>query len=470
MEEKPLTGFRVLDFTWVRAGPWAVRWMATLGAEVIKVEWPDPRLAMNGRYGGADGGPMASRPPGVPPGPNSSGHFSDNNAGKDSVTINVRSAAGFDAVKRLIAMSDVLIENYSSQVMESWGLGYDELVKIKPDIIYVSMAGLGHTGRNHDYQTMGNIVQALSGLTHSSGLPDVEPAGWGWSYMDDTGGMYGAMSVLTALYHRRSTGQGQYVDLSQVAAGMTLLGPAFLDLDVNGRGSRREGYPAGNRAAWPGAPLVNNYRGQTVAPHNTYRTAGGGDNDWCVIACFSDEEWRALVQVMGSPEWAHEQRFATFAGRLEHQIDLDRNIEAWTQEQDKYAVMDRCQAAGVRAAPVQTNEDRVDNDPQLKARNAYVPAPHAVLGTFPLQNAPFTFSETPAVTDRAGPLVGEHNIAILNGKLGFSIEDIRAGYADGTFWPASVPIEPYLVAALDAHSAQGTSGHDSAGHESTVRS
>jgi crotonobetainyl-CoA:carnitine CoA-transferase CaiB-like acyl-CoA transferase len=230
---------------------------------------------------------------------------------------------------------------------------------------------------------------------------------------------------------------------------MTLLGPAFLDLNVNGRGSRREGYPAGNRAAWPGTSLVNNYRGATVAPHNSYRTAGGGDNDWCVIACFTDQEWDALVAVMGSPAWATEDRFATFAGRLEHQDELDRNIEAWTKTQDKYAVTERCQAAGVRAAPVQSNEDRVEHDPQLRARNAYVPAPHAVLGTFPLQNAPFTFSETPVVTDRAGPLVGEHNIEILSGMLGFSRDEIRAGYEDGTFWPKSVPIEPYLMQRLE---------------------
>jgi len=130
----------------------------------------------------------------------------------------------------------------------------------------VSMSGYGHTGRHHHYATFGPVAQAVSGLTYISGLPDKPPAGWGWSYMDDTGGMYGAMCALTGLYHRNMTGQGQHIDLSQMVASVPLNGPALLDFTVNGRGSRRPGYPPGNRAHWPGTPLVNNYRGPTVAP------------------------------------------------------------------------------------------------------------------------------------------------------------------------------------------------------------
>ena len=126
---------------------------------------------------------------------------------------------------------------------------------------------------NHHYTTFGPVAQAVSGLTYLSGLPDKPPAGWGWSYMDDTGGMYGAMCALTGLYHRNMTGQGQHIDLSQMVSSVPLNGPALLDFTVNGRGSRRAGFPPGNRAHWPGTPLVNNYRGPTVAPHNAYRTA-----------------------------------------------------------------------------------------------------------------------------------------------------------------------------------------------------
>jgi crotonobetainyl-CoA:carnitine CoA-transferase CaiB-like acyl-CoA transferase len=181
-------------------------------------------------------------------------------------------------------------------VLQKWGLGYEELCTIKPDIVYVSMSGYGHTGRHHHYTTFGPVAQAVSGLTYISGLPDKPPAGWGWSYMDDTGGMYGAMCALTGLYHRIMTGQGQHIDLSQMVSSVPLNGPALLDFTVNGRGSRRAGYPPGNRAHWPGAPLINNHRGPTVAPHNAYRTHPGEYNDWCVIVCYSDEEWQRLVQ------------------------------------------------------------------------------------------------------------------------------------------------------------------------------
>jgi crotonobetainyl-CoA:carnitine CoA-transferase CaiB-like acyl-CoA transferase len=193
------------------------------------------------------------------------------------------------------------------------------------------------------------VAQAVSGLTFLSGLPDLPPAGWGWSYMDDTGGMYGAICALTGLYHRNITGKGQHIDLSQMVASVPLVGPALLDFTVNGRGSRRRGYPPGNRAHWPGTPLLNNYRGPMVAPHNAYRTDPGGYNDWCVIVCQSDEEWARLVQVMEAPPWAATNRFATVAGRLQHQEELDEHIEAWTRTLGKYEVTERCQASGVRA-------------------------------------------------------------------------------------------------------------------------
>ncbi len=145
---------------------------------------------------------------------------------------------GLEIVKRLIAISDIVIENFSSRVLQKWGLGYEELCKIKPDIVYVSMSGYGHTGRNHHYTSFGPVAQAASGLTYLSGLPGKPPAGWGWSYMDDTGGMYGAMCALTGLYHRNMTGHGQHIDLSQMVSSVPLNGPALLDFTVNGRGSR----------------------------------------------------------------------------------------------------------------------------------------------------------------------------------------------------------------------------------------
>lgn len=424
---RALSGIRVVDFSWVRAGPWATRWLGALGAEIIKIEWPESE---RGRL------PSSTTPQGLETNLNTSGNFNDTNVNKKSLSLNVRTPKGLEIVKKLIARSDIVIENFSSRVLQKWGLGYPELCKIKPDIVYVSMSGYGHTGRNHHYTTFGPVAQAAAGLTLQSGLPGQPPAGWGWSYMDDTGGMYGAMCALTGLYHRNRTGQGQHIDQAQMVSAVPLNGPALLDFTANGRGSRRAGFPPGNRAHWPGTPMTNTYRGPTVAPHNAYRTHPGGYNDWCVIVCNSDADWQRLVEVMAKPEWAGSPHFATVAARLANQDALDRNIEAWTMTLGKYEVTERCQAVGVCALPVQSAEDRVENDPQLQHREMYQPLQHPALGTHKVQNAPFKLSRTPAYNHRSSPLIGEHTREIVEGLLGLSHEELRAGFTDGTFWPA----------------------------------
>lgn len=436
---RPLDGIRVVDFSWVRAGPWATRWLGALGAEIIKIEWPESE---RGRL------PSSTTPQRLPVDLNTSGNFNDTNVNKKSISLNVRTPKGLDIARRLIAKSDIVIENFSSRVLRKWGLGYDELCKIKPDIVYVSMSGYGHSGRHHHYTTFGPVAQAASGLTLLSGLPDKPPAGWGWSYMDDTGGLYGAMCALTGLYNRNRTGNGQHIDQAQMISGIPLNGPALLDLTVNGRGSRRAGFPPGNRAHWPGTPLTANYRGPTVAPHNAYRTRPGGYNDWCVIVCQSDEEWRNLVSLMGSPDWTGADAFATVSGRLDRQEELDRGIEAWTMTIGKYELTERCQRAGVRAMPVQSAEDRVEHDPQLAHRGMYQPLTHAALGTYKVQNAPFVLARTPAFNHSASPRIGEHTREIAEGLLGLASDDVRAGFSDGTFWPPERPRFDYLQEML----------------------
>jgi benzylsuccinate CoA-transferase BbsF subunit len=438
-QPRALENIRVVDFSWVRAGPWATRWLGALGAEIIKIEWPETE---RGRL------PSSTTPRNLEVNLNTSGNFNDTNVNKKSLSLNVRSAKGLEIVKRLIAVSDIVIENFSSRVLQKWGLGYEELCKIKPDIVYVSMSGYGHTGRNHHYTTFGPVAQAVSGLTYLSGLPDKPPAGWGWSYMDDTGGMYGAMCALTGLYHRNMTGRGQHIDQAQVVSSVPLNGPALLDFTVNGRGSRRTGFPPGNRAHWPGTPVVNNYRGPTVAPHNAYCTHPGDYNDWCVIVCHSDEEWQGLVQVMDAPSWATTAKFATVAGRLQHQEELDAHIEAWSVTLDKYELAERCQTAGVRALPVQSAEDRVEHDPQLRHRQMYLPIAHPALGTHKVQNAPFKLSETPAWNHLPSPLIGQHTQEIVEDLLGYSHDELRAGFADGTLWPAKRARFPYMEEML----------------------
>ncbi len=435
-----LDGVRVLDFTWVRAGPWSTRWLGALGAEIIKVEWPANE---RGRM-------TAITPEGIETSLNSSPTFNDTNPNKKSIVVNMRSEKGLAVIKRLVALSDVVTENFSPKAMRSWGLGYDVLREIKPDIVYVSHSGLGHTGRQSEYTMMGPTAQAFSGMTFSSGLPGKPPAGWGWSILDDLGGTNIATAVLGALHRRNRTGLGQHVDLSQMLIGVTLNGPAMLDATINGRVSRREGFPPGNRAHWPGTPLLNNYRGPTVAPHNAYRAKGGGYNDWCAIVCLDDAEWRKLVAVMGEPDWARDERFDSLLDRLANQGELDRNIEDWTRRLDKYAVMEMCQEAGVRAMPVQSSQDRIENDPQLRHRALFTELDHPVLGRRKFQNAPFALSQTPAVNTCAAPLVGQHTQGILEGLLGLTHDEVVDGIENNIFWPKSIDRFDYIDAMVSS--------------------
>ncbi|MGI8550255.1 MAG: CaiB/BaiF CoA transferase family protein, partial [Dehalococcoidia bacterium] len=369
----PLGGVRVVDFSWIVAGPQATRLLADYGAEVIRIEY-------EGRLDSIRIG-MTS-PPADPASPNGSGFFNNLNRNKRSVTLNLNHPRGIELLKQLIAVSDVVVENFSSRVMEQKGLSYETMAAINPGVIYLSLSGFGHVGRDRDYVTWGPTAQAVSGLTLMSGLPDSPPAGWGYSYLDHTAGYYGAMALLFALYERRRSGLGQYIDIAQIETGMVLAGPAILDAQVNGRAYRRPGNPPGNHASYP-----------AVAPHNSYRCrpdlqhADAGDR-WVAIAVFTDEEWQALCRVMDEPAWCHEARFAGNAGRLHDQADLDRLIESWTSGLDRYDVMYLCQAAGVPAGVVQDAADKQERDPQLAARNFYPEIDHAELGRHRFEGVP----------------------------------------------------------------------------------
>src|SRR6266567_6802328 len=361
----PLEGVRVLDFSWIVAGPQATRILADFGAEVIRIEY-------EGRIDSSRIG-MTS-PPADPSSPNGSGVFNNLNRNKRSLTLNLNHPRGVDLLRRLIAVSDAVVENFSSRVMEQRGLAFEALAAINPGIIYLSLSGFGHTGRDRDFVTWGPTAQALSGLTLMSGLPDAPPAGWGFSYLDHTAGYYGAMALLLALYERQHSGRGQYIDIAQIETGMVLAGPAMLDYSVNGRPYSRSGNPPGNHLQYP-----------AVAPHNTYRCRpdpGRPDPDdcWVAIAVFNDDDWRALCRVMGDPDWCHDERFATNAGRLEHQDDLDERISAWTRTLDRYDAMYLCQAGGVPAGAVQDAADKIEKDPQLAARGFYRDIEHPELG------------------------------------------------------------------------------------------
>ena len=398
----PLTGIRVLDFSWIVAGPQATRILGDFGAEVIRVEYE----------GRIDSIRMGNPAPGTAPGSvNASGTFNNLNRSKLSMTLNVVHPLGLEVAKRLIAVSDVVIENYRVHVLESWGLTYEEMCKIKPDIIYVSLSGFGHTGRNKEYSTWGPTAQALSGLTYMSGLPGVPSAGWGYSYMDHTAGYYGAAAIMMALHHRQRTGEGQYIDISQVECGMVLAGPEVLDYTVNGRPYRRPGNPPGNRSNHP-----------ATAPHNTYRCAG--EDRWIAISVFTEEQWAALCRAMGDPHWCREERFASALARVEHQEELDRLIEDWTMQQNPRELTHRLQSFGIPAGMVQNARDKVDDDPQLAARAFYPELDHAELGRKKFEGLPIHLSRSPGAPYQAAPLLGEHTDYVLREILRLSDQEI----------------------------------------------
>ncbi len=454
-EDAPLKGYVILDFTWLVAGPAGSRQWADWGAEVYRIEWPEnpDMMRMVGLRGNSSTEEFYEA---------SGTLFSSMSASKTGITLNMKSEEGRALFRELLLKADAVVENFSPQAMEKWGFDYETMRAINPRIIYMSVCGYGHTGPQKYYLTYGPSAQALSGLTHASGLPGEEPAGWGFSYMDHTAGYVNGIALLMALYGREFSGEGQYLDLSQPEAAMNLTGAAFLDFSVNGRSSRREGFPPGNRATWPGYPVTNAYRAEpTTAPHNAYRTKpsarteGDPDNDWAVITCFTEEQWQALAEAMGRADLVGDPRFATLDARLGNQTELDAIIEGWTSQRDKFEVMETLQALRIPAGAVQSSRDRVETDPQLAERQIYkrLPGAHPFFGDKLFESTPVSMSETPPKIYNRAPLIGEHNEEAYERLMGFSAEKVRELVSNGTLWPKGLP-RPRWVKGSEAVDAE----------------
>lgn len=398
-----LRGVRVVDFTWIHAGPSATRILADQGAEVIKIE-SNYALAVVG-------GPSSYTPRGE-------GLRHNWNAGKLCLSLNMRTPQGIDIAKRLVSVSDVVAENFSGRVMPRWGMDYGDLAKIKPDIIMLSMSGLGRTGPWKEYVSYGQTLQAWSGLTYLTGFPEADPAGPASAYCDAVAGMAGAQAALLALIHRARTGEGQWIDLSQFEALSSNLETLVLDLSVNGKGDAIQ--RTGNR-------LPNG----SGAPHGVYKCRG--DDRWVAVAVFTDEEWDSLGKAVGHPQWTHEERFSTVLGRRENADDLDRLVEAWTIERAPEEVMYALQAAGIAAGVVQSGEDMADADPQLREREFYHRTPDPRGTSWIIEAAPYKLSRTTGGPLRGAPEMGEHNTYICRDLLGMSDDDLAQCAIDGVF-------------------------------------
>ena len=376
-----LNGLRVLDFTWMLAGPYATRMFADFGAEVIKIQ--SKKTAK-----GAES--------------NLTGYFNHWNRNKRSITLDMSYPEAKEIILELTRISDVVIENFSPRVMTNWGLNYNKLSKVNTNLIMVSMSAMGQTGPWRDFVAFGPTLQALSGITYLTSFSGETPMGLGYAYADPIAGLYAAFAVLAALEYRDRTGKGQYIDLSEYEAICTLMGPTLLDVLVN----HREIKPQGNRS--DDVP---------AAPYGCYRCLG--TDRWCVIAAFDEVEWQALCKVMGYPDWAKEERFSALSKRKEHTKELDGLLGQWTVQHAPEEIVKLLQEAGVPAGVVQNAED-LAKDPQLIERDFFVYLEHPTLGKTISDASPIKFKERSTIGWKAAPLLGEDNRYVYIELLGLT--------------------------------------------------
>ncbi len=405
-----LSRIRVCDFTGQLAGAGATRTLAAFGAQVIRIEDP----VTQGRWDILRGmEPFVNERRGLELG----GGFQNHNVEKLGITLNLHTQRGRALLRRLVEISDVVAENFAAGVLARMGFPWEELRRIRPNLIYVSNSGFGHRGPYASFKTWGPIVQAVCGLSFSSGLPDRLPAGWGYSYMDHHGANLMALAILAGLVHRTRTGEGQWIDMSCTDAGAALLGPVVLDYSVNGRGLRRPGMPHSNRSQSP-----------AMAPHGIYPSRG--EDCWVAIACRDDSDFGRLVAVAGI-SGLDDSRWQTLAGRLEAEDDLDALVGEWTRAHNQHDAAAALRAVGVPAAPVLTPAERIDEEPATAAWGLWPAVQHREMGTVHVDGLPVHLGCTDWRIERGAPLLGQDNEYVYGELLGINGDEIAALREEG---------------------------------------
>lgn len=403
MRKQILEGIKIADFSWVVVGSVVTRCLADFGATVVRIESAtNPDILRVSP-------PFKDSLPGL----NRSGYFANYNANKHGLSLNLKHPKGLAVAKRLIAWADVVCESFTPGTMADWGLGYEDLKRIKPEIIMLSTCNLGQTGPLARQPGYGTQLVSLAGFTHLSGWPDRLPAQPYGAYTDTIAPHFAIAGIMAALDYRRRTGRGQYLDLSQLEAAIHFLAPVILDYTVNGQKWIR----LGNRCS-------------QAAPHGVYPCRG--EDRWCAIAVFSDQEWQALCHIVGHAEWGHDPRFDTLSNRKQNEDELDRLIGLWTRERQAEEVIDLLQAAGVACGVVQTGED-IHEDPQLQHRRHLQVLHHPEIGLHSYDNQSFQLSETPSRLERPGPCLGEHTEYVCKEFLGMSDEEFVTLLNEGVF-------------------------------------
>ncbi len=398
-------GVRIADFAWVGVGPNATMQMAFHGAEVIRVESSNrPDTFRNG-------GP---RPPGVN-NLDASAYFAKFNRGKRSAAINLAHPRGAEVARRLIATADIVTESFAPGFMQRIGLSYEEVRKIKSDVIMCSMSMEGQTGPHAKFRGFGLTLQATAGVTGVTGWPDRSPVGTGVAYTDWVATHLGIIGILSALDHRRRTGEGQYIDLSQFEASTLVLDAGVIDAANTGRVAR----PLGNRDL-------------RHAPHGVYPCADDhtGSDRWVAIAITSDDQWRRLALIVDRQDWLESDELCHAAGRLAAQEALDEGVARWTSTQTVGEVEQMLQAVGIPTHRASNVRD-AHNDPQLAHRNHWWRSDHPVIGEMSYESPAWRLSDTPPPMPRRSPLLGEDSEYVYRELCGYSEQEFQQLIVDG---------------------------------------
>lgn len=402
-KRKPLDGIRIVDFSWIFTGPLITKFMADYGAEVIKIESPNRPDDIRAL------GPYRDNKPGV----NRSGLFPLYNSSKYSMALDLKKPEAVEIAKRLVAKSDMVVESYRAGVIKKLGLSYEELCRVKPDIIMLSCTIYGQTGPASGQAMLGTFFQSQAGLVHFIGWPDRSPVVVPNPYTDYHAPWIGLSTALSALDYRRRTGKGQYIDLNQIESTPHFLGPVLMDYLANEREQTR----SGNRHPY-------------AAPHGVFRCQG--DDRWCAIAVFDDKEWVGFCKALGNPGWAKDENFSTVLGRKQNEDELEKNIDEHTVKIKAEDLVAAMRIEDVAASVVQNGRDLMENDEQLRFRDSFIERDHPEMGTCIVQQPPFRLSETPPEVRRP-PCLGEHSEHVCTKILGMSDEEFTKLYTDGIF-------------------------------------
>jgi crotonobetainyl-CoA:carnitine CoA-transferase CaiB-like acyl-CoA transferase len=395
----PLQGLRVLDFCWLIAGPLGTRLLADLGAEVIKVESSARMDRIREGMVSPPGGSTINTAP----------VFNDCNTNKKSIALNLGTPKGIEIAKRLAAQADIVTSNFTPDRMDRWGLGYDALRAIKPDLIVASMPVMGREGPHNFWGAYGNGVIAMSGISSLTGFPDRPPVGLGPLHSDFTAPYFLAIHVMAALHQRERTGTGQFIEMAQYETAVSLLDTELVEHLNNGDEPQR----SGNRS-------------RSEAPHGVFRAAG--DDAWVAISVPDDARWLTLCAAMHRPDLAARSDLATLAGRRAHEDEIEAALSAWTTPLAAHYIVGSLVAAGIPVSPVQRIQDLVETDPGMAG--FFVPLEHPECGSILTQNEPVLWGAERLPLRRA-PLFGEHTHEVLTGLLGIDDREFTELVASG---------------------------------------